>query len=110
MLIELATLIYFIMVAHFLGLVGVVYSIILTEPGMIFFNLYEKLQRKLPVWLFKPVIGCALCVSGQMALWCFMILYTMFDFWFAFALHTMMVSVAIYSAKIYLYLNKKLSA
>jgi hypothetical protein len=51
------------------AIVAYVYSQVLTEPGMIFNRLYNALDRTLPEWLFRPLIGCMYCVAGQMALW-----------------------------------------
>lgn len=54
------------------GLYGYVMANILTEPDMIFNKLY-LLLKKLPVWFFKPIIGCSYCVAGQAALWVYLI-------------------------------------
>ncbi len=54
-----------------LAIVAFVYSEVLTEPGMAL-NWLFHLLNKLPEFLFKPLIGCFKCVSGQMALWVFL--------------------------------------
>lgn len=62
---------------HFISIVcaviGFVYSDLLTQPNMIFHGPYKYLESKLGEdhWLFKPIIGCAKCVTGQIALWAF---------------------------------------
>lgn len=80
---------YNILIAIGCALVGVVYSSILTEPGMIFHGLYKWLELKLwnkcnyrifedspkYKWIFKPLIDCYRCVSGQIALWVFSFLF-----------------------------------
>lgn len=65
------------------AIVAYIYSDVLTEPGMILNSLYVKLdtwyvnectgKKMIPEWLFKPLIGCYKCVSGQMALWSFFV-------------------------------------
>ena len=42
------------------------------EPGMIF-AWYQRLIDRLPLWLNKPLGGCGYCVTGQTALWYFII-------------------------------------
>jgi hypothetical protein len=58
---------------HFFALVfsviGYVYSQVLTEGGMIFNWLWVFLEKRLPNWLFKPVMDCYKCVCGQISLW-----------------------------------------
>ena len=51
------------------AVVGFVYAMILTEPNMILNGVWNYLDKTLPEWLFKPIIGCYKCVCGQMALW-----------------------------------------
>lgn len=61
------------------GVIGFVWCIILTDNGMIFNGLnrylHDKLntqQQKLEAkysWIYKIVIGCEKCFSGQFALW-----------------------------------------
>lgn len=67
------------------------YSNILTEPGQILHETYDRLERLLPEWIFKPLIGCQYCVAGQWALWFFMYVcfveirvpyYWFFHIWF----------------------------
>ena len=54
-----------------ISIVAFVYSTILTDSGMILDKykgfLYGKIG-KYPM-LFKALVGCAYCVSGQIALW-----------------------------------------
>lgn len=48
-----------------------VFSNMLTDNGMIFHDLFEWLEERLPEWIFKPLIGCQYCVAGQWSLWFF---------------------------------------
>jgi hypothetical protein len=83
----------FLLSAAFISLIiaitAVIYSVVLTQPGEIFGWLYGKLytwfnernpckgtraQRGLPDHpVFKILIGCFKCVSGQWAFWFFLI-------------------------------------
>ena len=47
---------------------------LLLEPFMIL-NWYGKLLDKLPTWLSFPLGRCEKCLSGQLALWFYLILY-----------------------------------
>lgn len=60
---------FYIVTAFSLALCSLVYSVILTESGMILNKVYLRLSHVLPDWLFKPLIGCGRCVSGQAAVW-----------------------------------------
>lgn len=63
--------------AFLLGVLGFVYTNILTESGMIFAPLYKWLnfsvfkneKREDYHWLFKILIHCERCFTGQLALW-----------------------------------------
>jgi hypothetical protein len=59
------------------ALVAYTYCMILTEPSMILNPWYNFLDEKLgsKPWIFKPLVGCMYCVSGQAALWGYLILY-----------------------------------
>jgi hypothetical protein len=52
---------------------------ILTAPDMILnrekFSVYLTAEKHLPSWLFKPLIGCDYCVSGQIGLWYYLVKY-----------------------------------
>ncbi len=61
-----------------IALVSFVYSVVLTEPGMILNKFYLYLERKLPVLLFKPLIGCGKCVTGQVSI--FYSIYYLFEY------------------------------
>lgn len=41
----------------------------LSEPDQVFGWAKAWAYKKLPDWLFMPVIGCAKCHAGQAALW-----------------------------------------
>lgn len=54
------------------------YSNILTEPGMILFEIHSWLDDQLIGrwhWVFKILIHCQYCVAGQWALWYYIIYY-----------------------------------
>ncbi len=51
---------------------AIAYSNILTSNGQLLNGIYNYLERKLPGYLFKPLIGCHKCVSGQWALWLYL--------------------------------------
>ncbi len=68
------------------AIIGCCYVLILTEPGQIlagwkeFVNkAYDKLFKKYSPswyrnkWVLKPILECELCVSGQIALWTYII-------------------------------------
>ena len=54
-----------------ISIVAFVYSTILTDEGMILSKFKGYLYMKIGKYpnLFKPLIDCAYCVSGQIALW-----------------------------------------
>lgn len=57
-----------------IAIVAYVYHFILTEQGMIL-GWWFNLCKKLPVWLFEPLVGCIYCVTGQIAFWFYLINY-----------------------------------
>lgn len=81
-----------------IAIVAYVYSVILTEPGMILSGWYKYLlSLNLPEWIFKPIIDCFKCVAGQMALWGYFIncnAYNPFDHIFFICL-TILISILI---------------
>lgn len=84
------------------------YSNMLTAPGQILNQLSDYLERKLPEWLYKPLIGCQYCVSGQWALWfyfyvCFIEKELSYHWW----LHLWVIMQTIFVAKIITYLYYK---
>lgn len=91
-----------------IAIVAYVYSVILTEPDMLLNKVYIELQNsKLPDWFFKPLIGCFKCVSGQMALWGYVLFirpYSIFEHVFFICL-TIFISYII--NKIYQWLNSE---
>lgn len=61
------------LLAFKISVVAYVYSVVLTEPGMILSKWYQFLESKnLPEWIFKPLVDCCKCVSGQWALWIYL--------------------------------------
>jgi hypothetical protein len=63
-------------VSVMIALVAFVYSEMLTEPGMILNWIYKLLDKHLPTFLFKPLIGCFKCVGGQLSFWAFLVLFS----------------------------------
>lgn len=68
-----------------IGMLGFVYTNILTEPNQIFNGWYKKLykffktderraQGKGVHWFFMVIMYCEKCFSGQIALWAFLYL------------------------------------
>lgn len=68
------------------GVIGAVYVLILTEPGQVLswwkdllHNTYDKIFKfDSPAWhkykwILNPIVDCELCVSGQFALWTYII-------------------------------------
>lgn len=51
---------------------AVAYSSIITEKYQLLHGLHDFLERKLPKYLFFPLIGCHKCVAGQWGLWLFL--------------------------------------
>lgn len=77
-----------------------VYSNMLTENGMIFHGLFEYLEERLPEWIFKPLIGCQYCVSGQWSLW-FFLYYGIFEVSdYVFYIHIWFILQTIFVTKI----------
>lgn len=65
-------LIYFLFTSFGVAITGYVFTNILENEGMIF-GWYNKLIMRLPMWLYKPLGGCSLCFTGQLAFWGFLI-------------------------------------
>ena len=76
----------------YIAIIAYVYSVVLTDAGMLLNKPYLFLERVLPAWLFSPLMGCCYCVTGQMALW-----YYLFVFWNKYKVfdHIFFVSFAI---------------
>ncbi len=75
----------YLLSALLIAITSVVYSYILTQPGEIFGWLFGKLNEFFktdertsqglgPHPLFKMIMWCEKCVSGQMSLWLFLII------------------------------------
>lgn len=91
-----------------IALSAFVYSNILTEPGQILNQAFDFLERHLPEWLFKPLMGCQYCVCGQWALWfyfymCFIEHGAKYHWW----LHLWFIMQTIFIQKIITYLYFK---
>jgi hypothetical protein len=57
-----------------ISIIAFVYADLLTDSTMIFGKLYLFLEKHLPEIVFNPIIGCSKCVSGQIALWHYLLL------------------------------------
>lgn len=76
-----------------IAITGFVYSNLLTEEGHIFHGLKNFLKEHLPEYLYKPVIGCERCVTGQLALW----VYLYFNYAdYNFVNHIIFISLSIF--------------
>jgi len=53
-----------------ISLIAFMFCAISQKEGSIL-NWYQKLIRKLPEWLFRPLGGCYICFTGQVCLWYF---------------------------------------
>ena len=80
-----------------------VYVNILTEQGMILGWWYDLL-KKLPEWLFNPLVGCIYCVTGQVALW-----YYLFTYWNEYNLltHIVYICLSIFAVEIIMIIKTK---
>lgn len=103
-----------ILTAALIAITGFTYSYILTQPGEIFGKLYGKLDNLFntdkrackglgfhPV--FKMIIACPKCVSGQMALWIFIALnydYYLASFIWHFVFHVLFIGTSVFFATI----------
>lgn len=86
-----------------------VYSIILTDNGQILNGIADYLERKLPEWLYKPLIGCQYCVSGQWALWFyFYVCFVEQRFNYVWWLHIWLIMQTIFIVKIITYFYFKI--
>lgn len=61
-----------------LGVIAYVYSIVLTDAGMLLGNVYGWLsgianRHPNSEWLLKPLMLCDRCVAGQFGLWGFVL-------------------------------------
>jgi len=59
------------------AIIAYTYSEILVMGGEILNGLYKFLERKIGKYplLFKPLIDCSKCVSGQISFWSYLIFY-----------------------------------
>jgi hypothetical protein len=77
-----------------IGIIGWTFVHILIDVDMIFSRWWIVLN-KLPDWLAKPLGKCEYCLSGQIALWYFIINYG-----FNLAYLVAFVSVSIFTCKL----------
>lgn len=64
---------------------------VLTDEGMILNGLYNYLGKHLPLWIWKPLIGCSYCMGGQWALWAYLFLFE-----YNFFLHVYFICATIF--------------
>ena len=84
------------------------FSMILTQPGHLLNRVHDFLEEKLPEYIFKPLIGCQYCVSGQWALWFYFYLsFTQKDFDYFWWLHIWLIMQTIFMEYIITYLYQK---
>lgn len=60
-----------------IAIIAFVYAEILVNGGEILNGWYKFLERHIghKPWLFKPLVDCSKCVSGQLAFWYYVIFY-----------------------------------
>lgn len=56
------------------AIAGTCFSCLLTKPGMLLGPFDYLASESLPEWLYKPLIGCQFCVSGQWFFWIYILL------------------------------------
>ena len=96
----------FILTSVVIAVIAVVFSAVLTQEGMLLNFLWKFLNKHIgnKPFLFNPLIDCPKCVSGQIALWYYLIAY-----WheYSFIIHVSLISVTIFISliiyKIYLW-------
>lgn len=66
------------------------------EPDMIFSG-YQRLINRLPNFLYKPMGGCAKCLTGQVALWYFLFTqpFNLFELLFFISLSILFTSIIV---------------
>jgi len=96
---------YLFLISLITAICGFVYSYVLTEPGMIFARLYSFLEKHLGnhKFIFNPLIGCYICVTGQLAFWGYLVYYFYFGHYFL-SVHVAYICISIFLV----YLVKKL--
>lgn len=62
-------LIHLYILSAAIAIVAWVYATVLTDSGMMLYSFKGWLYRVLPTVVYKAVVGCVYCVSGQAALW-----------------------------------------
>jgi len=76
----------------------------LGEPGSVF-GWYQKLIGNLPDWLWRPMGGCSMCLTGQVLFWYYLIVhfkdYNIID-------HLFYPAAGIFLVTIYDYIYEKL--
>lgn len=93
-------LLYVFILSIPIAVVGVVYSYVLTREGQIFEKPYTYAINYLPAWLHQPLIGCHLCVTGQLALWLFIfVICPVIGVKYNFFLHVYFICQSIYFAQ-----------
>ena len=68
--------------AILIAVLSYTYTNLLTEPEMVFNGLYRYLDGRIPNWLFYPLIHCAKCNAGQVA-----IISYCYEYWVGFILY-----------------------
>lgn len=82
------------------AIIAYTYTEILTDHGMIFFRWKGWLFKKLKSdehWLFKILVGCPYCVSGQMALWMYLYFVVFESLEYHWYVHISTVAITIFN-------------
>lgn len=96
-------MIEFLFISFLLAAFAIVFTEVLTAPGMIL-AWYAKLLDKLPEWISHPLGGCIYCFAGQISLW-----FYLYYFWHSYDLvmHILFITLTIFYTLIYIQIWKQ---
>jgi len=92
-------LFFYIFHAVLIGMFSYVYAIILTQPHMVlgpvvkFIDPFFTKNGKILNWIYKPLIDCAHCNSGQIALWTYLFYYWGVDYNFFYHIGFIVIAI-----------------
>ena len=97
----------FFLSAFFIVATAVVYTEVLTPPGMILAwwdkLIHDHIEKE---WILKPLVDCVYCVGGQMALWSYPVI-----FWgeYSAILHFCFIMTVLFIINLYKYGTEKIA-
>jgi hypothetical protein len=88
-----------------ISVIAFVYAVILVDQDMILFEFKAFLYRKIGKYrfIFKPLIDCEYCVSGQLGFWFYLYLTLLknnTDFQYNILTHVFIISFCIFNVAI----------